>query len=104
MSVKLTLRSYLPWRGLNPTVRMICFHPVGLFEPLTPLVPLSPWPAAWGEGARGWDEGVGAQGRSMLRPYCAPTAGGRGFLFGMALLRNVNYIINRPSDQKGTGQ
>jgi hypothetical protein len=48
---KLTLRRYLPWRGLNPTVRRIRFHPVGLFGPLTPC-PLSPGLAA-GERGQG---------------------------------------------------
>jgi hypothetical protein len=41
-----TLRSDILWQGLNPTVRLTHFRPVGFFEPHTPLVPSLP-PFAW---------------------------------------------------------
>jgi hypothetical protein len=103
---------YLPWRGLNPTVRMLRVHPVGLFGPLTPLVPLSPWPAAWGEGDKERLYAAAAAGRRRIKPLFSPpfsrqreqgggqgggmratgliAAGGRGSFFGMALLRNMS--------------
>jgi hypothetical protein len=55
----LTLRSHFPWRGLNPTVRMNRFHPVGLFGPLPPW---SPSPPGLRPGEKGGGQGVGYRG------------------------------------------